>query len=449
MATAPAAPIYRGQGTSLFRTDAGSRIVARGQEVPYDVNGAPNDTSLFAAANPFDFGALGDGTTDDAAALLAALESGDEIDGLGKTYALSAQINPTSLVGLRNARLKWVSTSAMTVQQYLLRIEELNNWFIDNVWFDLGTVADTGQYDDSSRGGLSVGVQTAHEGLGYFCTQVALKNLRCTGSGNGTAFDVRYCDRLQVSDLMVYQRRVAYGSGPPNDDQDGLGISYCNNFTVDRVMVYDCLSQFNGNYTNYRGRGVVVQGATNGEFNLIHVDSVSQGIDLSGAGGNRNLILSNSQFNECFEWGVKIVHGIRDLTVTNVRSKGFGDAGFVFVTDPSTTGEAATSYVHLSNCHALDPQTQPYEGTGTSPYNVPVTSKLGYRFLDGGGGSLPHDIVLDNCTARDTTGLMVVGFDSEVTLPSSIIFRNCQGTGTASGFLEYNSNVPTANWRTL
>lgn len=400
-------------------------------------------------ANPLDYGCAGDGTTDDAANLLTALQSGNEIDGLGKTYALSSQIKPTSLVGLRNARLKWVSTSAMTVQQYLLRIEELNNCFLDNVWFDLGTVADTGQYDDSSRGGLSVGVLPAHEGLGYFCTQVMLKNLRCTGSGNGTAFDVRYCDRLQISDLMVYQRRAAYGSGPPNDDQDGLAVSYCNNFTVDKVMVYDCLSQFNGNYTNYRGRGVAVQGATNGEFNLLHVDSVSQGIDFSGAGGNRNIILSNSQFNECFEWGVKVVHGIRDLSIDNVRSKGFGDAAFVFATDPGTTGEAATSYVRMMNCHALDPQTQLYEGTGVSPYDVPVTSKIGFRFLDGGGGVIPHDIVLDNCTARDTTGLMGTGFHSEVMLPASIIFRNCDSTGTASGFVPYNSNIPAANWRTL
>jgi hypothetical protein len=41
MADKPAAPIYRSQGNALFRTDAGSAIVKRGQDVPYNINGAP------------------------------------------------------------------------------------------------------------------------------------------------------------------------------------------------------------------------------------------------------------------------------------------------------------------------------------------------------------------------------------------------------------------------
>ena len=35
------APIYRSQGNRLFRVDAADKIVKRGQEAPYDINGAP------------------------------------------------------------------------------------------------------------------------------------------------------------------------------------------------------------------------------------------------------------------------------------------------------------------------------------------------------------------------------------------------------------------------
>jgi hypothetical protein len=35
------APVFRSQGNSLFKTDKQDRAYARGQTVPYDVNGAP------------------------------------------------------------------------------------------------------------------------------------------------------------------------------------------------------------------------------------------------------------------------------------------------------------------------------------------------------------------------------------------------------------------------
>lgn len=38
--TAPA-PIFRSQGNRLFRTDVADKVVKRGQESPYDINGAP------------------------------------------------------------------------------------------------------------------------------------------------------------------------------------------------------------------------------------------------------------------------------------------------------------------------------------------------------------------------------------------------------------------------
>lgn len=35
------APVFRGQGNALFKTDRQDRNYARGQEVPYDINGSP------------------------------------------------------------------------------------------------------------------------------------------------------------------------------------------------------------------------------------------------------------------------------------------------------------------------------------------------------------------------------------------------------------------------
>lgn len=59
---AAAAPVFRGQGNSLFKTDQQNRNYARGQEVPYNVNGSP--TGAFVADGDYgDVVVTGSGTT--------------------------------------------------------------------------------------------------------------------------------------------------------------------------------------------------------------------------------------------------------------------------------------------------------------------------------------------------------------------------------------------------
>lgn len=43
------APIYRGQGNTLFRVDVANKVVKRGQSSPYDLNGAPPTNAGFFA----------------------------------------------------------------------------------------------------------------------------------------------------------------------------------------------------------------------------------------------------------------------------------------------------------------------------------------------------------------------------------------------------------------
>lgn len=81
MADAPPAPIYRSQGNSLFRTDAGSSVVKRGQDVPYNINGAPTVTVTW--------GEIG-GTLADQADLQAALDDKADLAGAAFTGAISA-----------------------------------------------------------------------------------------------------------------------------------------------------------------------------------------------------------------------------------------------------------------------------------------------------------------------------------------------------------------------
>lgn len=71
------------------------------------------------AVTPMDYGAAGDGTTDDSSAFLklAALPSGTKIDGQGRTYLLAQPITFTNTV---DAKLSVKAASTFPLKQYVL-----------------------------------------------------------------------------------------------------------------------------------------------------------------------------------------------------------------------------------------------------------------------------------------------------------------------------------------
>ena len=91
------------------------------------------------------FGAIGDGTTNDTAAVLAALQSGFVVDGGGLTYAVNGTVQPSSFKGLRNAN--FVQLAPTTAGVATLYIYALSDWFVDNCTFDMGSVTNTGSND--------------------------------------------------------------------------------------------------------------------------------------------------------------------------------------------------------------------------------------------------------------------------------------------------------------
>ena len=80
--------------------------------------------------SPLDFGAVGNGTTDDLAALKLALESGRPVDGGGRTYGINGSLQPISFKGLRNCTLKQLNTASGGAN-ITLRITNIGDFFID------------------------------------------------------------------------------------------------------------------------------------------------------------------------------------------------------------------------------------------------------------------------------------------------------------------------------
>ncbi len=87
----------------------------------------------FTLVSPKDFGAIGDGTTDDIAAVLAAIATGKSIDFSNGTYAVSASVLPasnTTWVGYNTGGLKWLTKLC------LIDAVSIANWRMEGVIVD-------------------------------------------------------------------------------------------------------------------------------------------------------------------------------------------------------------------------------------------------------------------------------------------------------------------------
>lgn len=409
--------------------------------------------TLLAAANksskqvatPLDFGAVGSGLVDDAAAFKAALESGEPIDGLGLTYAFSDEVMPASLVSVRNANLKWISTSAMTAQKSLLHLQGLGNWTVDNLDFDMGTVENTGSENDSGRRGLLV--DTAG-GTG-FCDRVKVLNCTGHGKGNGTVFDIRNVKTGKITGNLVHDRSMIMGDPgtADNDAMDGLLFSFCDDCIITDNHVYDQTTSADGGttYTNQYNRGVAISGVQNSIIANNHMRNVDQGFDFSGDlsvnDGNRALTIVGNTGTYCFSWAFKFVHGIRDSAVVGCIARYTGTCGFVFNNDIGVSGALATQRLYLSNCHGI-------HGWAGGAAQSSVGAWRGFRIMASDSTNGPANLRFDLCSAFDDQGYMDYGFHSENTVDTtSNIFRNCEVNGASIG--QYGGGIDATAWRTL
>lgn len=426
-------------------TGGSSRQVA--QAVNYLLTNQTAASVPNVLANPLDFGAVGNGLVDDAAAFKAALESGEIIDGLGLTYAFSDEVKPTAINRIQNANLKWISTSAMMAQgKSLLHIQDISNWTAEYLDFDMGTVENTGSEGDNGRNGLTVDTAS---GTGYN-NRVNILNCTGGGKGNGTPFNLRNLKTSRISGNKVHDRRMIMGDAgtADNDAMDGLLFSFCDDCIITDNHVYDQTTSADGGatYTNAFNRGFVFSGVQNSTIANNNARQVDQGFDFSGAltvnGGNSDLDIIGNAGKYCYSWAFKFVHGIKHCSVVACRSLYTGRCGFVFNSDGGYTAAQKTQRLYLTNCHARQGWVQP----GLT--NAASGQWRGFRFLDDDPTNGPANIRFDGCSAYDDQGYMDYGFFSDNTVDkTSTLYRNCESIGHSAA--AFNSNIDAAAWRTL
>lgn len=361
--------------------------------------------------SPLDYGAVGNGSTNDLAAFKLACESGKAVDGGGLTYAISGTCQPTSFVGLQNAN--FIQLAPTTASVATLAIVDINDFFIDNCSFNMGSTVDTGSSDDSSKNALRI----THSVDGSYVTNFKITRVSVTGDGSGSRIQIRQAKRFLVDNCSVQNCQAGSSPDPTNDIMNGIDIGDAANYTLSNSFVYNLQSRVGGVFSTNFTRGILITESRDCVIIGCTVTAVDQAYDFSGGvggtapaayEGNRRWTISGCTSNNANTWGFKFANVARDGLVTGCIANNTGSGGFVV----SPAGSAATAEKYVTQnidfvgCKAVN-----VLGNGAAGINA-----IGFMIVAGVYyTTFPRAIRFISCNVIDTqdTPTTVDGFKSE------------------------------------
>jgi hypothetical protein len=362
-----------------------------------------------------DFGAVGNGVTDDKAAVKRALESGFIVDGGGLTYAINGTCTPTSFVGLQNANFIQIGNNTST-NFNTLNIVGLNNFFIDNVTIDMGTNVTTLFADDANNGLFVAGSAYNNESRNFRISRVTV-----TGNSCGTGIHVRHAERFTVTNCLVRDRISGSSPDPTNDSQNGFQINNCANFILADCSIYNLKTRLANVDTVKWTRGFLFVEIRDSTIVGCNATIADQGFDFSGAYvadtnfiGNRRFVISACTANVCRTFGFKFANVTRDGLVSGCIANNTGTIAFVFspsaVALPAGLEKYNTQNIDVVGCKVVN-----VLGTGWSSANA-----QGFRvqsnptYVD-----YPRAIRFKDCSVIDTqdTPTTIDGYASDALIP--------------------------------
>jgi len=369
-----------------------------------------------------DFGAVGDGVTDDTAAMLLALQSGKIVDGGGLTYAINGTMQPTSFVGLRNAN--FIQLSPTTASVATLWIYNLSNWFIDNCLFNTGSTQNTGASDDSSKSALRVG-----NADGSYCENFRITNVTATGNGNGSRIQVRQSKRFVIDGCLVRDCVAAFSPDPTNDIINGFDISDCANFTVANCNVNSLQCVLAGVPTNRYTRGflftevrdcsIVGCNSTNNEQCYDFSGAVITGTTPAYYEGNRRFTISGCTASNAYTWGFKFANVTHDGLVTGCIANNSGSGGFVISapTASNTNVTYATGNIDIVGCKVVNVLGTGAAGAGFAQAFRVIAGSVSHGTAPNTFDTYPRGIRFRSCEVIDsqTSPTTTYGFITDVT----------------------------------
>lgn len=377
----------------------------------------PTRISYTHSVSPMDYGAKGDGTTNDKNAVLSALQSGFIIDGGDRTYAVAGTLQPSSFSGIRRLRLKQLTPKAgdtggdqanTTVKTlYLVGFSKVD---INRLEIDCG--------GDFTAGYVSPSFNIYGAGLKVQdCSNVTIINCDVFNGGTINGIQIQG-SAAQVSNITLHNNIVrdfhwSAASVPGDDVINGIWVYNAADVDYRSNKIFRLYGYLNGNPSTpspQRSRGHV--------FSLIRglvstgniVDRVDQGFDHTGSDGVRGASFTTNYASNCCSAGFKWANSQRHISIIGNVAEDCGRFGFIFSPKSGSSGIPDPGYMDVVGNRALNPG-KPSVIDGTS-YVAGYSAGFDVEDDHPENGQWPRSIRFIGNTAYDdqTVPTMMYGF---------------------------------------
>lgn len=387
--------------------------------------------SAAGSVSPLDFGAAGDGRTDDAGPLrrcfIDAAAKRLSVDGGARTYA--------SADSLWFDRLPYVSIAALNIRQTKpengrcsLGFSGTDAIVVERLLINTGNAPATGDMD-STRGFHIRGGKRHRVG-----------NVDVTGTGKMTFIRLEECVDSTFTNLHVHDC-IFDDPEAPDDVVQGIHIYR----TTGCRIISPRVANLTGNaryfdrsrqlrlYPNMRTRGLAVAGNRDLVIESPGVTNTEQAIDVSGSDGNRKVVIRGGYSEECGSVGVKLANSAVDCTVVGHSVTRSGMWGFLASGPAAPNLPFKTKDCTFVDCEARDVgYNNIHNDLDSVGENVQVSSGFGVVRGDF-DRAYPAGIRFIRCLAEDRGGTMVYGFFNEPAPVGSVMAPNrlesCRSVG--------------------
>ena len=247
-----------------------------------------------------DFGAVGDGATDDSTAVTNAFASGLRLDGLGKTYAVSGNFTLPDNCYLENAAFKQLTPNNSS-RRTLTKTSGTGNMTLRNVVVNKNGATTDGTIADAA------GIWLAN------IDNVLLDNVEVTGNSKGTGIFLSTGSRFRVHNCYVHDMRWTNGMDPGAEQIVGLWLNAATDIDVVAPRIRNLDGQIGaGAVRAYQTDGITVGGCSN--FRIIggEIENCGEGIDITGSAGNFRFSVIGTHARDIDSFGFKAANSASD-----------------------------------------------------------------------------------------------------------------------------------------